>query len=133
LNFVEQLRSQLTSVCMLALLHVHINASPRFSYTGSALLFQRLSCMLDCKAVRHKKNAVFWMLRRVFIRIDVSEECRFLQEPHGLTSQKTAFLNHHCENLPQGRQRASCHSRFTICLCDMITYSRIIPPLLSCL
>jgi hypothetical protein len=33
------------------------------------------------------------MLRRVaLVRTDVSEERRFLQEPHGLASQKTAFF-----------------------------------------
>jgi hypothetical protein len=33
------------------------------------------------------------MLRRVaLVRTDVSEERRFLQEPHGLTSQKTEFF-----------------------------------------
>jgi hypothetical protein len=33
------------------------------------------------------------MLRRVaLVRADVSEELRFLQEPHGGTSQKKAFF-----------------------------------------
>jgi hypothetical protein len=34
------------------------------------------------------------MLRRVVLEItDVSEESRFLQEPHSVTSQETAFFN----------------------------------------
>jgi hypothetical protein len=33
------------------------------------------------------------MLRRVvLVRTDISEKRRFLQEPHGVTSQKTAFF-----------------------------------------
>jgi hypothetical protein len=35
------------------------------------------------------------MLRRVaLVRTHVSEERRFLQEPHGVTSQKTGILQH---------------------------------------
>jgi hypothetical protein len=37
------------------------------------------------------KNAVFWDVMPCLVRTDVSEERRFLQEPHGITSQKTAF------------------------------------------
>jgi hypothetical protein len=34
------------------------------------------------------------MLRRVaFVRTEVSEERRFLQQPHGMTSQKKTFFN----------------------------------------
>jgi hypothetical protein len=34
------------------------------------------------------------LLRRVaLLRIDVSEERQFLQELHGVTTQKTAFVN----------------------------------------
>jgi hypothetical protein len=37
--------------------------------------------------------ASFGMLRRVdLVRTDVSEEFRFLQEPHSVTSQKIAFF-----------------------------------------
>jgi hypothetical protein len=37
------------------------------------------------------------MLRRVALaRTDVVEENRFLQEPHGLTPQKTAFFEYLC-------------------------------------
>jgi hypothetical protein len=33
------------------------------------------------------KNAIFWMLRRVApVRTDVTEQRRFLQELHGVTS-----------------------------------------------
>jgi hypothetical protein len=40
------------------------------------------------------KNAVFWDVTLCgSVRTDVLEERRFLQEPHGITSQKTAFFN----------------------------------------
>jgi hypothetical protein len=39
------------------------------------------------------KNAVFWDIMPVaLVRIDVSEEHRYLQELGGVTPQKTAFL-----------------------------------------
>jgi hypothetical protein len=39
------------------------------------------------------KNASSGMLCHAdLVRTDVSEEYRFLQEPHGVTSQKTAFF-----------------------------------------
>jgi hypothetical protein len=39
------------------------------------------------------KNAFFWDLRRVvLLRSEVPSKLRFLQEPQGVTSQKTAFF-----------------------------------------
>jgi hypothetical protein len=39
------------------------------------------------------KNAVFWVVTPCgHVRTDVSEELWFSQEPHGVTSQKTAFF-----------------------------------------
>jgi hypothetical protein len=39
------------------------------------------------------KNAVFWDVGPVaLVRTDVPPKGQFLQEPHGITSQKTAFI-----------------------------------------
>jgi hypothetical protein len=40
------------------------------------------------------RNAVFWNVTPflAFVRTDLSKERRFLQEPHGVASQKAAFI-----------------------------------------
>jgi hypothetical protein len=39
------------------------------------------------------KNAVFWdVTRATLVRTDVPPKRRFLQEPHGVTTRKTAFF-----------------------------------------
>jgi hypothetical protein len=58
-----------------------------------------LCCKVKMRTNCKSKTGISWrmpssgMLRRVaLIRTEVSDEHRFLQEPHGVTSQKTAFF-----------------------------------------
>jgi hypothetical protein len=44
------------------------------------------------------------LCRVALVRTDVSEEPRFSQEPHGVTSQKTAFFIVSRENLKSKKQ-----------------------------
>jgi hypothetical protein len=51
---------------------------------------------LEVFTVVTMKDTVFWvLLHAALVRADVLEECQFLQEPHGITSQKMAFFIAH--------------------------------------
>jgi hypothetical protein len=64
------------------------------------------------------------LLRRVaFVKTDVSEERRFLQEPHGVTAQKTPFLTEVCLSPKSNARTISEALGFTQPLTEMSTRS----------
>jgi hypothetical protein len=62
--------------------------------TEKQIIFGNINVRFEAFKAVPMKNAVFWEVALCgSVKADVSEERSFLQDQHGATSRKTAFLN----------------------------------------